>query len=166
MRGMRSLVGLVGAGVVLAATSSASAQYGPLRADLPSRPLPEMILASEVASCPPGYHPESRVRSGPVIGGGIATGVGVLLVGYGIGSKLADSSGGEAAGTTDEGGGPGSGGEAFMIMGGMSLAAGLPLLIYGLASPRDVYVRDSAPRVAFGVVPTPKNPRLSLAVTF
>jgi hypothetical protein len=35
------------------------------------------------------------------------------------------------------------GGETFMVLGGLHLAVGAPLLLYGLLSPRDVYVRDS-----------------------
>lgn len=50
---------------------------------------------------------------------------------------------------------PGSGGEFFLIAGGASLCVGVPLLLYGLLSPRDVYVRDTVATLSLGVSPTP-----------
>jgi hypothetical protein len=61
---------------------------------------------------------------------------------------------------------PGSGGEFFMIYGGLSMAVGLPLLAYGLLSPREVYVRDSVATIALGVSVDHRHLRGGLTLTF
>jgi len=83
-----------------------------------------------------GYHVETRVRYGPLIGGAITTAAGGMMLATGIWQMNTPSAQGE---------GPGAGGELMLIPGIAALAVGLPLLAYGLFSRREVQVRDSVP---------------------
>jgi hypothetical protein len=133
------LVVIVGAATLLFAVSAA--------AEAPtSRRSRDVISADETVGAPPGFHPEERPRYGAIIGGAIATGLGAAMLLTGI-EQHAQLESSHSATARD----PGSGGEVLMIGGGVSLAVGLPLLVYGLLSPRDVYVRDSVATVSLGV---------------
>ncbi|HEY0467023.1 MAG TPA: hypothetical protein VGC79_22630 [Polyangiaceae bacterium] len=98
------------------------------------------VSPDEIGSMPEGFHLETRPRYGVIIGGAITTGVGGMLLAAGL-QQRADCQNS----TSSVEGTPGSCGELFLIPGGLALAVGLPLLAYGLLSPREVYVRDPAP---------------------
>jgi hypothetical protein len=99
---------------------------------------------------PPGYHPSTRIRKGPVIAGSIVFGVFYLF------STLVAAAATDANGHTTDGAlwVPGIG--PFIQMGnttsalgmwalgvdGLAQSGGLALLIYGIASPRTVLVRN------------------------
>ena len=61
---------------------------------------------------------------------------------------------------------PQSGGEILILFGGLSLAVGVPLLTYGLLSPREVYVRDRVSAVSLRLVASPAMTGPELAVAF
>jgi len=105
----------------------------PARAEETRRTL---ILPSETHGIPPGFHTETRPRWGAIIGGGAVSLAGGLIVVEGYSQHLANRDNPNAM--------PGSGGEELMGLGVAHLLVGVPLLLYGLLSPREVYVRDSA----------------------
>jgi hypothetical protein len=110
----------------------------------------EVIFASETVGAPPGYHPDTQLRYGPLIGGAIATGLGMLMVGAGVADlQKSDDSG-----------------PAFIMLGGAQMAVGVSLLAYGLLVPRDVYVRDPVPRATVGIAPTKQGLTLTLSAVF
>ena len=99
---------------------------------------------------PPGYHRSSRIRRGPVIAGSIVFGI-FYLVSTAVAAGATDANGRstdislwvpglgpflQMSGTT--------GALAMWALGvdGLAQSAGLALLIYGLASPRTVLVRN------------------------
>lgn len=143
---------MVAAGGVLMASSRAGAQYGPVRADVPAKEKPYLIHEHETVGCPPGYHPETRPRYGPLVGGAITAGLGGLYV---VGALSA--TGQEGAGTMRA---------YFGIIGGAHLAVGLPLILYSLLSPQEVYVSNPAPAFSASIVPDPAHPRFSVEATF
>lgn len=120
-----------------------------------------VISADEVRSAPAGYHPETRLRLGFVIGGGVVAGFGALMLATGL-AQRADSQARQSNVPTDVG----SDGTGYMMFGGGLLAVGVPLLVYGLVSPRDVYVRDAPTKVSFELCPLPQSPRAGLRLTF
>ncbi|MEP7052214.1 MAG: hypothetical protein ABJB12_17750 [Pseudomonadota bacterium] len=121
--------GAAAAVVLFAATARAEEVGGHRKAR-------DVIAVDETTGAPPGFHLEQRPRYGPIIGGAaaVATGGLMLLTGFEQRANLEANSTQQA---------PGSGGEVFMILGGVSLLVGVPLLAYGLLSHREVYVRDS-----------------------
>ena len=106
----------------------------------------DSISPNETGSLPRGFHVETRPRYGPIIGGAITTCFGGLLLAAGINQHNERP----ARGTNGVGGEPGSGGEFLYIPGAVALAVGLPLLSYGLLSPRELYVRDTPSNVQVG----------------
>lgn len=121
----------------------------PARADEPSERKPrEVIGVEETRGMPPGFHLEQRPRYGLIIGGAVTLGVGGLMLYTGLEQRAA-----LRKNPTPQA--PGSGGEFFMIAGAATLCVGVPLLTYGLLSPRDVYVRDTVASLSLGVAPTP-----------
>jgi|SRR4051812_43939589 hypothetical protein len=114
------------------------------------------LAGAEPVGTPAGYHPETRIRYGPLIGGGITTGIGGLMLVSGIDQRNHRSSHGE----------PGSGGEFLIIPGIVSLAVGVPLLAYGLLSRKDVYVRDSGSRVQVGFALDRQHAAVGLSYIF
>ena len=123
---------------------------------------PRMITDWEEGEpVPAGYHPTTRIRKGPVIAGSILFGVFYLF------STLAASIGSETSngGTNPEGylwipgvgpflQMPGSSaiGSWFLALDGIAQSGGLALLIYGIAAPRTVLVRND---LGLRVVPRP-----------
>lgn len=97
---------------------------------------------------PNGYHTESRVRRGFVVGGAVTFGVMYLLTAFGA-SVASDVGGGANAlyipvlgpfiqmGNSDS-----STGKFLLAVDGAAQAAGAAMLIYGIASPKTVLVRN------------------------
>src|SRR5690348_12432535 len=81
----------------------------------------EVVPASDAAEALPGYHRETRPRYGLLIGGGITSGVGALLFFGGLEQSSREK---HTQGDLDLN----TGGQMLMIMGGVTLAVGLPLL--------------------------------------
>jgi hypothetical protein len=133
----------------------------PARAEPPVAPLPRRNLISpdETGSMPRGFHAETRPRYGAIIGGAVTTGLGSLMLITGLEQRRELN-----ADTSNTPHDPGSGGEFFIISGGVALAVGLPLLAYGLLSPRDVYVRDVPSSVHLSFVVEPR--RVGAGLTF
>jgi hypothetical protein len=111
---------------------------------------------------PPGYHPTTRVRKGPVIAGSIVFGVFYLIstLVAAVGSDTNQGSGNPEAALWIPAVGPfiqmGSTSTAVgnwvLAIDGIAQSGGLALLIYGVAAPRTVLVRNDlgfrlAPRV-------------------
>lgn len=107
----------------------------------------DLIGGEETRGAPPGFHAEQRPRYGLIIGGAATVGVGGLMVLTGLRQRAE-----LAANTTPQA--PGSGGEFFILFGGAAMVVGVPLLAYGLLSPRDVYVRDSVATLSLGISAT------------
>jgi hypothetical protein len=119
----------------------------------------DVVSAEETVGVPPGFHAETRPRYGPLIGGAAATGFGAAMLLTGLDQRAQI----ERARTPQD---PGAGGEIFMIWGIMSMAVGLPFLVYGFASPRHVYVRDSVSLLSTSVSATPRQIRAGLTLAF
>lgn len=134
-------------GVVLLQTATATAEPRERR---------DVIDADETHGMPPGFHEEDRPRYGMIIGGAVATAVGGGLFFTGYHQK--------ATGTG--GSGPGGGGELLMLNGGLALAVGIPMLAYGLLSPRKVYVRNEPSSVAFSLSVSPGDMGARLNIAF
>jgi hypothetical protein len=120
----------------------------------------DVISADETTGAPPGFHAEKRPRYGVIISGAVATSVGAAMVLTGLEQRA------EMKTRQDSAADPGSGGEFFMIYGGLSMAVGVPLLAYGLLSPREVYVRDSSATVALGLSVDHRHLRGGLTLAF
>jgi len=121
----------------------------PARAQEPSEPRKhDVIGADETRGIPPGFHAEQRPRYGLIIAGGATLGMGGLMLITGLQQRAALQ-----ANKTPQA--PGSGGEFFMIAGAATMCVGVPLLAYGLLSPRDVYVRDTVATLSLGISRTP-----------
>lgn len=103
---------------------------------------------------PPGYHAETRVRSGLVVGGAITFGV-MYLLSVLVGAAITDSS--RAFGGKESGeflyvpvAGPflqmtkteSSSGNVTLAIDGIAQAAGATMLIVGITSPKTVLVRN------------------------
>jgi hypothetical protein len=144
------------AGVVLLIAGAAQAEAPRSRAQRRN-----VIPAEETRGAPPGFHAERRPRYGPIIGGSITAGIGALFLAAGIDQRIQSQRRVSAVPAI-----PGGGGEFLMICGGLSLAAGIPLLTYGLLSPRKVYARDSVAASSLSLSLNPRNPGASLKVTF
>jgi hypothetical protein len=122
---------------------------------------------------PPGYHVESKMRTGLVIGGSVMLGAGYLISAGIAASAIDDGNSGELAplfvpvvgpfitlGTLDFSGDFGS--LAFIVIGlpliidGLVQTAGTIMLVTGLAAPKTVVKRDGSaatdttPRLRFG----------------
>lgn len=134
----------------------------PARADEPSERKPrEVIGVEETRGMPPGFHLEQRPRYGLIIGGAATLGVGGLMLYTGLEQRQQAK-----LRTIETPSAPGSGGEFFMIAGAATMCVGVPLLTYGLLSPRDVYVRDTVASLSLGVAPTPGGAFGRLAFAF
>jgi hypothetical protein len=129
----------------------------PLTAHAQEQTQPEVVPADAGRGKPDGYHRETRLRLGPLIGGGIATGIGGMMLYTGLEQRAELSSNPVQQA-------PGSGGEFFIVAGTLSLVVGVPLLIYGLVSPRAVYVRNQPVSVSFGY--SPKRHAGAVALVF
>jgi hypothetical protein len=99
---------------------------------------------------PPGYHPASRIRKGPVIAGAITFGIS-YLVSTEVGAGATDLNGHATAfalwipvvGPFIQMGGTTSAlGNWALAWDGLVQGGGLALLIYGIASPSTVLVRN------------------------
>src|SRR5258706_11459420 len=119
----------------------------------------EVIPVDETHGAPPGFHAERETRWGPIIAGACTTAVGGLSLATGLQQHAELQSR-----TADVGSDPGSGGEFFIIAGVVALAAGIPILTYGLVSQRDVYVRDTPKSVSLRVAPGPRSLSASMTV--
>lgn len=101
---------------------------------------------------PPGYHPSTRIRKGPVVSGAIVFGIFYMFstLAAAVGSDTGGSSGNAEAALWVPGIGPfiqmgattSAIGNWFLAIDGLAQTGGLALLIYGLASPRTVLVRN------------------------
>jgi hypothetical protein len=120
----------------------------------------DVISADETSGAPPGFHAEKRPRYGVIISGAVATSLGAAMVLTGL-EQHAEMEAKQSSTTN-----PGAGGEFFMIYGGLSMAVGLPLLAYGLLSPREVYVRDSSATIALGLSVDHRHLRGGLTLAF
>jgi hypothetical protein len=99
---------------------------------------------------PPGYHPSTRIRKGPVIAGSIVFGI-FYLISTAVAAGATDANGHSTDGALWV---PGIGpfiqmsgttsalGNWALGVDGLAQSAGLALLIYGIASPRTVLVRN------------------------
>lgn len=102
----------------------------------------------------PGYHAESRIRTGLVVGGAVTFGVLYLLSAL-VGAAISDTN--KITGGSDSGdflyvpvAGPflqmtrteSSTGNVFLAIDGIAQAAGATMLIVGLTSPKTVLVRN------------------------
>jgi hypothetical protein len=108
---------------------------------------------------PPGYHPTQRLRKGFIIAGAVT--FGVLYLWSALGAAVDHDSGEDNADALYV---PGIGpfiqmtkttsatGNFFNVVDGLGQSAGLAMLIYGLASPRDILVRNDLGMV---IAPTP-----------
>ncbi|MFZ5896881.1 MAG: hypothetical protein ACOY0T_37840 [Myxococcota bacterium] len=132
----------------------------PLRGGVlkPPKP-PEVLPATETGEPPEGYRREQRPRIGLIVTGLALGGVGALLFAGGLDAR-AEASSTQPGVDSYTGGGP----EMMMILGAGMFATGIPLFVYGMASPRDVYVKNPAHTMSLAVSPTPANlgARLSL----
>ena len=117
----------------------------------------EITTWEEGDPIPPGYHPDTRVRKGLIIGGAVTFGVFYLisaLVGAvaldcnsvtssnacgGLGVLLIPAAGPFIALGTAK---PDGGGAAILVIDGVAQAGGLAMLILGIAIPRTVLVRN------------------------
>lgn len=109
---------------------------------------------------PPGYHPITRIRKGLVIGGALTFGITYLITAL-SGAVVADVSAGnrEAMRLVIPVAGPftllstgTASGDMFLVFNGLVQAAGVGMLIGGLAAPKTVLVRND---LAFQIKPTP-----------
>src|ERR1700722_12654900 len=101
---------------------------------------------------PPGYHPDTRIRKGLVIGGAVMFGTLYLLSALvaAAGSDSSSNGGNAEAAPWIPGGGPfiqmtstsSSVANVFLAIDGLGQAGGLAMLIYGLAAPKTVLVRN------------------------
>ncbi len=97
---------------------------------------------------PNGYHTESRIRRGLVVGGAVTFGVMYLLTAFG--ASVANDLGGGANALYVPVLGPfiqmtnsdSSSGKFLLAIDGAAQAAGAAMLIYGIASPKTVLVRN------------------------
>ncbi len=110
---------------------------------------PRVILDyDDETPVPSGYHTETRVRKGLVVGGAVTFGVMYLLTAFGA-SVAHDVGGGADAlyvpvlgpfiqmGNSDS-----SSGRFLLAVDGAAQAAGAAMLIYGIAAPKTVLVRN------------------------
>ena len=113
---------------------------------------------------PPGYHPESRVRTGLVVGGAVTFGV-MYLLSVLVGAAISDANkvnkayGGNGGETGDllyvPVAGPflqmtkteSSSGNVTLAIDGIAQAAGATMLIVGITSPKTVLVRNDLAEV-------------------
>jgi hypothetical protein len=108
---------------------------------------------------PPGYHAESRVRSGLVVGGAVTFGV-LYLLSVLVGAAISDTN--KSFGGKDNGdflfvpvAGPflqmtkteSSSGNVTLAIDGIAQAAGATMLIVGITSPKTVLVRNDLGQV-------------------
>jgi hypothetical protein len=120
-----------------------------------SRPAPHTISDWEEGEpIPPGYHPVQRVRKGAVVGGAVTFGVfyliSVLIAAAGTDISNANHTSNSAAGLYVPVAGPfitmtqssSAVGNVFLALDGVAQGAGAALLIYGIAAPRTVLVRN------------------------
>jgi len=113
----------------------------------------------DTRSPPDGYHRETRIRKGLVIGGAVTFGVVYTLTV--LAASAANDSRVANAGALyapvvgpllfmQEGGS--SFGNTFLVLNSLAQAAGATMLIYGLACPKTVLVRND---LGVSVTPTP-----------
>jgi hypothetical protein len=139
--------------VVTLLSSTARSEPGQLQHDV--------IPARDDTDPPAGYHRETRVRQGLIIGGTITSAAGGLMLIAGIDQRQR-----EQARSPEQKVDPQSGGVILILFGGLSLAVGVPLLTYGLLSPREVYARDRVSAVSLRLVASPAMTGPELAVAF
>ncbi|MFZ5892394.1 MAG: hypothetical protein ACOY0T_15145 [Myxococcota bacterium] len=146
---------------MLTLSASATARE-PLRGGVlkPPKP-PEVLPATRTGEPPEGYHREQRARTGLVIAGLVVAGAGAALFAGGLDAR-AEASSGPPGVEDSRGGGP----EMMMVVGIAMFATGIPLLVYGMASPRDVYVKNPARTISLAVSPTPTNLGARLGLQF
>jgi hypothetical protein len=116
----------------------------------------------EGEAIPPGYHQSTRIRKGAVIAGSVVFGI-FYLISTGVAAAGADVHPGAAnpeAALWIPGIGPfiqigstsSATGDWALAVDGIAQSGGLALLVYGIASPRPVLVRND---LGFRVVPRP-----------
>lgn len=108
---------------------------------------------------PPGYHPVTRIRKGLVIGGALTFGI-TYLLNVLIGAAVSDLGGKSALRLAIPVAGPftllstgTASGDVFLVFDGLVQAAGVGMLIGGLAAPKTVLVRNDLAK--FDIKPTP-----------
>lgn len=110
----------------------AQAQYK-RKLGVPRKPSAMIVPAEGVATPPPGYRREERLRTGLVIAGAITSvaGVGLTLSAHQI--KQASRNPGTPSYY-----------EFFYVYGAIHLAVGLPMLLYGLLDRKTVFVSEQS----------------------
>jgi hypothetical protein len=111
---------------------------------------------------PPGYHPSTRIRRGPVISGAIIFGIFYLFstLAAAVGSDVSSGSSNPVAALWVPGIGPfiqmgstsSATGNWVLALDGIAQSGGIALLVYGIAAPRSVLVRND---LGFHVMPRP-----------
>jgi hypothetical protein len=130
---------------LLGASSPARAQAADAEAAPQARPKRHVISPEETHGMPPGFHLESRPRWGLIISGAALTAVGGLFLVEGIAQHNAEAERARNHPDADHGS---TSSPLFLGYGGLHLAIGAPLLLLGLLSPREVYVRDRPSELA------------------
>lgn len=128
---------------------------------------PKVLDWEEGEPVRPGYHPETRVRKGLVIGGAVTFGTVYLLTALigAVATDVDEATGGSsgdivplfipvvgpfiAIGTLH----PPTTGGFFLALDGVAQAAGVAMFIYGLAAPRSVQVRNDVSKTFVRPVP-------------
>jgi hypothetical protein len=115
--------------------------------------LPPVIHARRGSDAPHGYHHEERRRIGPLVAGGITTAMGVALIGTAMNDQLGMHGMDPDYSTL------------FYVEGGICLAVGVPLLLWGILGRQHVLVRNE---VAVDLVPRvgSRGAALTLHATF
>jgi hypothetical protein len=134
---------------------------------------------------PPGYHPETKVRKGLVIGGAVTFGTLWLIsvLSAAVVQSVDDSIGGSsqasddviplyipavgpfvAIGTIE----PEGVGTVLLVLDGVAQSGGLAMLIIGLAAQKDVFVRNDIAGIEMKLAPeiSPRKAGLNLSGSF
>ena len=116
---------------------------------------PRVIPAESGQAPPPGYRREQPMNVPLVVGGVAAASVGTVLLASGIANALEEKGSHESSG-------PGDG--LVIGAGGVTLAAGVGLILWGTLGAPTVFVRNS--RVSFTPLLDRAGPGGAIAVTF
>lgn len=138
--------------------------YLPYGASPPALPGPRILAYQEGAPLPAGYHPEMRVRTGLLIGGGIT-----FVTSYALAAVVAVGAdepilavpilgpfveiGRLGLGSGSGFGGWNAFGAGLLIVDGLGQIAGATMVFTGLASKKKVLVRDEATTATVRVTP-------------
>jgi len=133
---------------------------------------------------PPGYHPDTRMRKGLIIGGAVTFGVFYLISAL-VGAATIDCNSLTSGSACGGGGvllipaaGPfiaigtmkaDGGGAALLVLDGVAQAGGLAMLILGIAVPKSVLVRNdiaTGKKITVGSIEPVLGPQSGLKITF